>query len=182
MADELTRTGGGRAAAPAAGSDPLLRAGRRPGAGPAAHGLAGHGAGGGPRSDPYTGEEAAALASFLNLDNIYYVLRAPVYARRVPGQDGRLFYGEGLIHSADDLSLLQLPDPYDDALYAGAERFLAHRGDYSTWFVTRMGIFPTMLGLGAERFSLALYEVARPRRDHPRPLRRVGDRRGTARL
>ena len=109
-------------------------------------------------ANPYTGEEARALASFLNLDNIYYVLRAPVYARRVPGQDGRLFYGEGLIHSAADLSLLQLPDPYDDALYVEAERFLAQRGDYSTWFVTRMGIFPTMLGLGTERFSLALYE------------------------
>ncbi len=106
----------------------------------------------------YSVDEAKALAARLGLDNITYVLRAPVYAEKLPGMDGRLFYGNGLLTSRDRLSLLQLPDPHDEALYADAARFLAGRGDYSTWFVTRMGIFPTLLGMGTEAFSIALYE------------------------
>lgn len=106
----------------------------------------------------YTVEEAKALAAFLHLDNICYVLRAPVYAKKHAGQDGRLFYGEGLIKSEADLSLLQLPDPHDDALYAEAERFTRQKGEYAAWLVTRIGIFPTMLSLGTEHFCLALYD------------------------
>ena len=79
-------------------------------------------------ANTYTVEEARAIASFLNLDNITYVLRAPVYAHKVPGADGRLFYGAGMIQTEADLALLQLPDPYDDALYAGAEAFLRQKG------------------------------------------------------
>jgi len=106
----------------------------------------------------YSVAEATALAAHLGLDNIGYVLRAPVYAEKLPGIDGRLFYGNGLLTSRAELHRLQLPDPYDDALYAGAAAFLRGRGDYSTWFITRMGIFPTMLGMGTEAFSIALFE------------------------
>ena len=107
---------------------------------------------------PYTVQEARALAAHLKLDNLTYVLRAPVYAEKVPGMDGRLFYGNGLLTSRAALPLLQLPDPHDESLYAGIPPFLAERGDYSTWFVTRMGIFATMLGMGTEAFSVALFE------------------------
>lgn len=109
-------------------------------------------------ANAYTADEAKALAAFLHLDNISYVLRAPVYAKKEAGQDGRLFYGEGMIKSEADLPLLQLPDPHDDALYAEAERFVQQKGDYAAWFVTRIGIFPTMLSLGTENFCLALYD------------------------
>ncbi len=109
-------------------------------------------------ANAYTVEEAKALAAFLHLDNISYVLRAPVYAKKHAGQDGRLFYGEGLITSEAELGLLQLPDPHDDALYAEAEQFARQKGDYAAWFVTRIGIFPTMLSLGTEKFCLALYD------------------------
>jgi uroporphyrinogen decarboxylase len=109
-------------------------------------------------ANAYSVEEAKALAGLLHLDNISYVLRAPVYAKKHAGQDGRLFYGEGMIKSEADLALLQLPDPHDDALYAGAERFVRQKGDYAAWFVTRIGIFPTMLSLGTEDFCLALYD------------------------
>ena len=108
-------------------------------------------------TNTYTVQEAKALATHLALDNLCYVLRAPVFARKLPGRDGRLFYGEGMIHSRNDLPL-HLPDPCDEAMYAGAEEFLAERGDYCTWFVTRMGIFPTMLGMGIEPFSVALFD------------------------
>ena len=109
-------------------------------------------------SNTYSVEEAKALASFLEKDNICYVLRAPVYAHKIPGKDGRLFYGKGLIQTREDLSLVQLPDPYDDALYAEAERFVSQKGDYAAWFITRVGIFPTVLSMGMEGFGVALYE------------------------
>ncbi|NPV06894.1 MAG: hypothetical protein HPY83_02890 [Anaerolineae bacterium] len=108
--------------------------------------------------NPYTLEEEKAIASFLKLDNIHYVLRAPVYARKLPGQDGRLFYGEGMIRARADMDMIQLPDPTDERLYEGAKRFVDGKEDYSCWFVTRVGIFPTMLGMGTETFSVSLYE------------------------
>ncbi len=112
-------------------------------------------------ANAYTADEAKAVAAHLALDNLTYVLRAPVYARKEAGRDGRLFYGEGLIKTEADLGRLALPDPHDDALYAGARAFLEQTGDYSAWFVTRIGIFPTMLSLGTENFCLALYDNRR---------------------
>lgn len=109
-------------------------------------------------ANPYTVEEAKAVAAHLGLDNLTYVLRAPVYAHKHAGQDGILFYGEGMIQTQADLAMVQLPDPHDDRLYAGAEAFLSQAGDYSTWLVTRIGIFPTMLSLGLEGFCVALHE------------------------
>ena len=106
----------------------------------------------------YTIDEAKALAAFMHLDNICYVMRAPVYVDKIPGQDGRLFYGEGQIQTEADLDRLELPDPHDDALYAPMEAFIAQKDDYAAWFVTRIGIFPTLLSMGVEPFSIALYE------------------------
>ena len=109
-------------------------------------------------ANAYTPEEAKAVARHLGLDNLCYVLRAPVYAHKEAGRDGRLFYGEGLIKTEADLPQLELPDPRDEGLYAGAEAFLRQAEDFSTWFVTRIGIFPAMLSLGTENFCLALYD------------------------
>ena len=109
-------------------------------------------------TNTYTIDETKALASALKLDNITYVLRAPVYAHKEPGADGRLFYGDGMIRTEADLSMLDLPDPHDDALYAGAVEFIRQKEDYSAWFVTRIGIFPTMLSMGIVAFSYALYD------------------------
>jgi hypothetical protein len=106
----------------------------------------------------YTVDESKEIAERLHLDNIPYVLRAPVYAHKVPGLDGRLFYGRGMIQTRDDLGLIQLPDPYDDALYAPAAEFVQQKGEYAACLVTRVGIFPTVLSMGIENFSIALYE------------------------
>lgn len=109
-------------------------------------------------TNTYSVEEAKALASFLKLDNIGYVLRPPVYVHRHAGQDGRLFYGEGMIKTEADLSLLQAPDPLDDSLYEEARRFVDNKGDFSAWLVTRIGVFSTMLSMGLEGFCLMLYD------------------------
>jgi len=106
----------------------------------------------------YSVEEYKALASFLGLDNIIFVLRPPVYAHRHEGQDGRMFYGAGMIRTEDDLALLEAPDPYDDALYDEARRFVDNKGEFSVWFVTRIGVFSAMLSMGMEHFCLMLYD------------------------
>ena len=106
----------------------------------------------------FTVDEYRELAAFLGLDNITFVLRAPVYAEKHAGQDGILYYGRGLIESAADLAMVRLPDPHDDALYEEAASFASQKGELSAWFNTRIGIFPTMLSMGLEAFSLALYD------------------------
>ena len=40
--------------------------------------------------NPYTLEESKAISSFLGLDNINYLLRAPTYAHKHAGKDGPL--------------------------------------------------------------------------------------------
>ncbi|MGQ9608093.1 MAG: uroporphyrinogen decarboxylase family protein [bacterium] len=109
-------------------------------------------------ANTYNVNEAKAIASFLKLDNISYVLRAPVYAHKIPGKDGRLFYGEGMIKDESDLQKIKLPDPNDNSLYTEAENFTKNKDDYCCWFVTRIGIFPTMLSIGMENFAVSLFE------------------------
>jgi hypothetical protein len=109
-------------------------------------------------ANQYAVEEAQSVASCLGIDNISYLLRAPVYVHKSAGKDGRLFYGDGMIRTGADLSLLELPDPHDKSLYAMAEEFARQKGDRSAWFVTRIGMFPAMLSMGIERFCVALYE------------------------
>jgi uroporphyrinogen decarboxylase len=106
----------------------------------------------------YSPAEAKEVARYLGIDNLTYVLRAPVYAEKIEGKDGRLFYGEGRIRSRADLGLMNLPDPEDDALYAEAAAFAAQKEDFAACFVTRAGIFPTLLSMGIEAFSTAVYD------------------------
>jgi uroporphyrinogen decarboxylase len=103
-------------------------------------------------------EEAKAVAERFGMDNITYVLRAPIFADKVVGQDGTLFYGRGHVTSTADLAAVRLPDPRDPHLYREAETFVAGKGPYSAWFITRIGIAPTMLSMGIEEFCLALYD------------------------
>jgi len=109
-------------------------------------------------SNPYTIEETRTIAAHLKLDNLCYVMRPPVYAHKVPGESGRLFYGEGMINSQADLSLLRLPDPMDEALYTDARKFVSQKGEYAACLVTRIGIFSTILSMGMENFCVALVE------------------------
>ncbi len=108
--------------------------------------------------NPYTLEESKMISSFLDLDNISYLLRAPTYAHIHEGVDGRSFVGDGMIKTESDLSMIDLPDPYNDDLYREAEEFVANKGDYAACLVTRIGFFQVTLSLGIENFSLALYD------------------------
>ena len=106
----------------------------------------------------YTAEESKEIASFLGLDNISYIMRAPTYAHVGEGTDGRSFPGEGMIKTEADLPMIELPDPYNDEYYAGAEEFVKKKGEYPVAFVTRIGMFQTILGFGIQNFALALYD------------------------
>jgi uroporphyrinogen decarboxylase len=74
------------------------------------------------------------------------------------GIDGRSFPGEGMIRTEADLSMVELPDPHADELLADAEEFIENKGEYALAFVTRIGMFQTILSLGMENFSLALFD------------------------
>ena len=109
----------------------------------------------------FTPAGAKAIAQRLGMDNVYHVLRPPVYAETGDGADGRQFVGGGKIESMADVAMIELPDPTDDGLYADAAAIAAESGDYSAWLITRSGIFPTVHSLGIERFCIALYEDRR---------------------
>ncbi len=105
-----------------------------------------------------TVEEEKALARAMHKDNITYVLRAPVFADRVAGKDGRLFYADGEIRSRADLGKLALPDPNSDELYRELETFAAGKEDFALFLATRAGIFAAALSMGLEHFFLALHD------------------------
>lgn len=106
----------------------------------------------------YSPQEARLLAEHLGLDNLFFVIRAPIWAEKISGKEGRLFYGQGMIQSEKDLPVMQFPDPDEDAFYAEAQAFLRDKGDYAAFLVTRIGIFSTMMSMGMENFCIALFE------------------------
>jgi uroporphyrinogen decarboxylase len=109
-------------------------------------------------ANPYTIEDGLALAQYLGLDNVFYVLRPTVYAEKYATSDGLLFYGDGQIKCEADLSKVHLPDPRDLQLYEEAGRFAKGKGEYAACLVTRAGLSAVMLGMGIECFSISLYD------------------------
>ena len=103
-------------------------------------------------------DEEKALSRLLHRDNISYRLVAPIFAEKIKGKDGRIFYGKGLIRGEKDLELLDFPDPYDDSLYVGPEEYARKKGEFALIFSTRLGVSPTYLSMGMEQFSYALYD------------------------
>ena len=116
------------------------------------------GTGGSVRRNPYTVEQAKAVAEFLGHDNIGFILRAHDYAKMEVGRDGRSFPSEGRIKTEADLEMIDLPDPTRDEFYAEAEEFAKNRGDYACHLSTRIGLSQAMLSLGMENFALMLYD------------------------
>jgi len=108
--------------------------------------------------NPYTPEQSKAISQRLGLDNINFMLRAPTYVNTHVGIDGRTFIGKGMIKGEGDLDMIRLPDPFDDALYVEAEKFIEKKEDYAACFVTRIGFFQVVLSLGIENFSIVLYD------------------------
>jgi uroporphyrinogen-III decarboxylase len=107
---------------------------------------------------PFTIEEAQKVSTALGLDNIFYLRRQPVYVDTFVDEEGRIFPGNGKIKTADDLAMINLPDPHKDEFYTEAESFAKNKGDYAAFFLTRGGLAPVMLSMGIDHFCLSLYD------------------------
>lgn len=106
----------------------------------------------------FTFEEMNAIADALDLDNIFYYLRPPIYCDTHMGTDGIPYYGEGEIKKPEDLDKIKLPDPTDDRLFADAQGFIKNKKDKALCFVTRAGVYPAINSIGFEDFCIALYD------------------------
>jgi uroporphyrinogen decarboxylase len=110
------------------------------------------------RYNPYTVDQARAVAAKLGHDNIGFILRARDYAKMAVGRDGRTFPAEGLVKTEADLDMIELPDPTRDEFYKDAEAFVKKKGEYACHLSTRIGLSQVMLSLGMDNFALMLYD------------------------
>jgi len=98
------------------------------------------------------------ISRLLHRDCVCYGWRAPVPTRLISGKNGRVFYGDGLVKSEQDLDKLDFPDPYDDSHYEPARKFLKKKDEFAAVFITRAGAAPAMLCMGQTTFTYAMYD------------------------
>lgn len=99
------------------------------------------------------------LAQRLGMDAIGFDFFPPLFCVRKE-IDGIDHVVDGLIKKTEDLHLMKLPDPDSEELYSGAKSFLdKYRGsDYAIYARIRLGASPTLLSMGLDGFSYALYD------------------------
>jgi len=101
--------------------------------------------------------EPRTLAERMGNDVVKFSRLPPLYYERVPMRGGGTGIGPGLIRTRDDLRRLAIPD--DDDWIANAKEFLrTQRGDRAAAGGTRLGLSPTLISMGLDSFSIALYE------------------------
>jgi uroporphyrinogen decarboxylase len=61
-----------------------------------------------------------------------------------------------LVHTRDDLGLLQFPDMDAPGFFDSAKEFIAHKEDYCAVACIRLGIGATIMTMGLEAFSYAM--------------------------
>ena len=111
----------------------------------------------------------AELAAELGLDGINVDFLPPLFAetRRTVARE---FIARPLLTSPDALSLMEFPDATEPAFYDEAKRLVdANRGQYAVGGRIRLGVSPTLMSMGLEAFSYALY-------DHPGLVETIIDR------
>lgn len=106
------------------------------------------------------GYSALEVVENLGLDAIGMSLYLPdcgIYERT---EDGRRILVGGAIKSKADVARLELPDPDDERIYAPLRRFVEdHRATGRALFCRMpLGADPVILGMGFERFALAVYD------------------------
>ena len=73
--------------------------------------------------------------------------------------NGLEMVGQGLLTGTERLKDLTLPDPDRPEIYQQVREWLnAYKGDYAVFARIRLGIAPTYLGMGLERFSYNLVD------------------------
>ena len=91
----------------------------------------------------------------LGKDNINWNAFAPVYAGRT-SMEGVVIVGEGLVHTQDDLKLMQFPNMDAPGFFDSAAEFIAHRDDFCAVAAIRLGIGATIMTMGLQAFSYAM--------------------------
>jgi len=92
----------------------------------------------------------------LDLDALGMRFTVPIFAEGRLERSGYVL-AKGLLQAPEDLAQVRMPDPDDDALYRPAEAFVkAFGGEYAIYAQIRLGISPTLLGMGYEGFAYAL--------------------------
>ena len=106
------------------------------------------------------GYSALDVVENLGLDAIGMSLYLPNCGVYRVGADGRRMLVDGGITSKADVARLELPDPDDDRIYAPLRRFIeSHRAtDRALFCRLPLGADPVILGMGFERFALAVYD------------------------
>jgi uroporphyrinogen decarboxylase len=99
------------------------------------------------------------LAEKTGMDAIGIDLFPPLFCIRRK-MDGIDHVVAGLIKKDEDLKLMEFPDPDDDSVYEDVERFVEKYGGekYAIFARIRLGASPTLLSMGLDGFSYALYE------------------------
>ena len=106
-------------------------------------------------SGAYLAEQQKKVCRALGKDNINYNAFAPVYAGRT-SMKGVVVVGEGLIHTRDDLGLMQFPDMDAPGFLDSACEFVAHKEDFCAIACIRLGIGAALMSMGLEAFSYAM--------------------------
>lgn len=91
----------------------------------------------------------------LGKDNINWNAFAPIYAGRTH-HEGVVVVGEGLIHTRDDLKMMQFPDIDAPGFLDEIKEFIAHKDKFCAVACVRLGIGATLISMGLEAFSYAM--------------------------
>ncbi len=108
-------------------------------------------------SGAYLAEQQKKVCRALGKDNINYNAFAPVYAGRT-SMEGVVIVGEGLVHTRDDLKLMQFPDMDAAGFFDSAAEFIAHKEDFCAVACIRLGIGATIMTMGLQAFSYAMVD------------------------
>lgn len=106
-------------------------------------------------SGTYLADQQKKVCRALGKDNINWNAFAPVYAGRTSLQ-GVVVVGEGLVHTRDDLKLMQFPDMDAPGFLDSARDFIANKEDYCALAAIRLGIGATLMTMGLQAFSYAM--------------------------
>jgi len=99
------------------------------------------------------------LAQALHLDGILLSIQPQIYFQ-AHLTEGQYFINGGLIHSRDDLKIVNLPDPDDESIYEPARKFIEKYRPYgyAIGCFINLGSDPVVLSMGWDYFSYALYD------------------------
>lgn len=101
----------------------------------------------------------ARVAHILGLDAIGMQYMTPIYADVDTTEDGTVYIKKSLLNTPEAVAQMKLPDVDDERIYQPALDFVKkHKGEFALYCRIRLGISPTLMSMGTEEFSYAIYD------------------------